>query len=609
MRYVKPADKKEVKSWFEYFVMPFKYTPQSLKLAFKSSPSLSLWIFLLTIASAIIPLGIAYAAKLIVDAVLAQNTAHTMEMIGLEAGLMALQALVQRVLFLYRSLLGARLGADVNIQILEKAVDLELKHFEDSKFYDQLTRARREASVRPVAMVTDTLQLFQNFLTLMGYLFLLVTYSFWMVLGLAASALPAAFSEMRFSNIAFRMRNWRSPDTRRLNYVEYVLADDQHVKEVKIFQLGKNLLQRYRDLANRFYEEDKKLSVSRTQSAFVLSLVATAAFYFCYGFMGFSAATGIMTLGQLTLYVMAFRQGQQAFQSCLTAVGSMYEHNLYMSNLFEFFKIPTNTHQTKLNESKKPSVNNEQGIRFENVTFSYPDAKEPALKNINLFIPAGKSLALVGHNGAGKTTFIKMICRLYEPTSGRILIDGRDIQDYSEDELRKRVSVVFQDYNEYQFTLGDNIGFGSIDELSKKDQIATSAQKGGVTEFIDQMTKGFDTQLGRWFPEGVELSGGQWQKIALSRAFMRDSADILIFDEPTASLDPESEQKVFERFRQLCAGKTAILISHRFPTVRMADQIVVIERGQVVEEGTHENLISKHGRYAELFALQAKGYM
>jgi ATP-binding cassette subfamily B protein len=325
--------------------------------------------------------------------------------------------------------------------------------------------------------------------------------------------------------------------------------------------------------------------------------------------MGFSAATGIMSLGQLTLYVMVFRQGQQAFQSCLTAVGSMYEHNLYMSNLFEFFKIPTNEHKVSLKTSQESALDQEQGIRFENVTFSYPDAKEPALKNINLFIPAGKSLALVGHNGAGKTTFIKMICRLYEPTSGRILIDGRNIQDYSEDELRTRVSVVFQDYNEYQFTLGDNIGFGSINELENKTQIETSAQKGGVTEFVDQMTKGFDTQLGRWFPDGVELSGGQWQKIALARAFMRDSADILIFDEPTASLDPESEQKVFERFRQLCAGKTAILISHRFPTVRMADQIVVIERGVVVEEGSHEDLISKHGRYAELFALQAKGYL
>jgi ATP-binding cassette subfamily B protein len=501
------------------------------------------------------------------------------------------------------------LGADVNIQILEKAVQLELKHFEDSKFYDQLTRARREASVRPVAMVTDTLQLFQNFLTLIGYLFLLVTYSFWMVVGLACSALPAAISEMRFSNIAFRMRNWRSPDTRRLNYVEYVLADDQHVKEVKIFQLGKNLLNRYRELANRFYNEDKKLSISRTQSSFLLSLLATVAFYVCYGVMGFSAATGIMSLGQLTLYVMVFRQVQQAFQSCLTAVGSMYEHNLYMSNLFEFFKIPTNEHKVSLKTSQESALDQEQGIRFENVTFSYPDAKEPALKNINLFIPAGKSLALVGHNGAGKTTFIKMICRLYEPTSGRILIDGRNIQDYSEDELRTRVSVVFQDYNEYQFTLGDNIGFGSINELENKTQIETSAQKGGVTEFVDQMTKGFDTQLGRWFPDGVELSGGQWQKIALARAFMRDSADILIFDEPTASLDPESEQKVFERFRQLCAGKTAILISHRFPTVRMADQIVVIERGVVVEEGSHEDLISKHGRYAELFALQAKGYL
>jgi len=608
MRYVKPIEKKEVKSWFEYFVMPFKYTPQSLSLAFKSSPYLSVWIFFLTIASAVVPLGIAYTAKLIVDEVMAANVARTLQMIAWEASLMALQALVQRSLFLFRSLLGARLGADVNIQILEKAVDLELKHFEDSKFYDQLTRARREASVRPVAMVTDTLQLFQNFLTLMGYLFLLVTYSFWMVLGLAASALPAAFSEMRFSNIAFRMRNWRSPDTRRLNYVEYVLADDQHVKEVKIFQLGKDLLNRYRELANRFYNEDKKLSISRTQSSFLLSLLATLAFYFCYGFMGFSAATGIMTLGQLTLYVMAFRQGQQAFQSCLTAVGSMYEHNLYMSNLFDFFKIPTKTHQVAVNESSNAAVK-EQGIRFENVTFSYPDAPAPALKNINLFIPAGKSLALVGHNGAGKTTFIKMICRLYEPTSGRILIDGRDIQNYAEEELRKRVSVVFQDYNEYQFTLGDNIGFGSIEELSKKDQIESSAQKGGVTEFIDQMTKGFDTQLGRWFPDGVELSGGQWQKIALARAFMRESADILIFDEPTASLDPESEQKVFERFRQLCAGKTAILISHRFPTVRMADQIVVIERGEVVEQGSHEDLISKHGRYAELFALQAKGYL
>jgi ATP-binding cassette subfamily B protein len=507
--------------------------------------------------------------------------------------------------------LGARLSLDINVAILEKALTLELAHFEDADFYDSLSRARREASSRPLSVVTRTFQLVQNVLTLVGYVALLVHYSAWAVLGLVIAAIPATVAEVRFSGQAFRIRNWRSPDSRRLMYLEYVLANDDHAKEVKLFGIGPMLLERYRRLGETFYEEDRELSVRRTGWAYGLSLLATFAFYGCYAAMALAAAAGRLALGNMTLYMVAFRQGQQSFQSLLGAFGGMYEDNLYMSNLFSYLAIPVAHGAPTLpgDEAGASVREGERGVRFEDVGFRYPGRDGWALRHIDVFVPAGESLALVGHNGAGKTTFIKLLTRLYQPTEGRILLDGRDLRAWDETDLRKRFAVVFQDFAEYQLPARENVGVGSVDHMSDEAQVRRAIASGGADEVVGELKQGLDTMLGRWFREGAELSGGQWQKIALARAFMREEADILVLDEPTAALDAEAEHAVFERFKSLTKGRTSILISHRFPTVRMADRILVIEGGSIVEQGTHDELVAAAGRYAKLFSLQAQGYL
>jgi ATP-binding cassette subfamily B protein len=587
-----------------------RQTQKTLGLAWRSSPLNLVGIALLTLASALLPLGIAYAGKLIVDAVVERSVQLATQYVLLELGLVALQAVVQRSLSLLRSLLGARLGHDVNVAILDKALQLELPQFENPEFYDRLTRARREASSRPLAMVTESLQFLQNTLTLLGYVGLLVSYRGWMVAALVLATLPATVVEMRFSRTAFRLRNWRSPDTRKLYYVEYVLANDEHVKEVKLLGLGPLLLKRYREFGERFYQEDKRLSVRRALWACLLSLLATAAFYGGYLSLALDAANERLSLGDLTLYVVAFRQGQQAFQSCLSAIGSLYEDNLYMSNLFAFLAIETPTALVQPGMPGAPDLESSgEGIRFEDVGFRYPGRDEWALRHITLVIPPRQSLALVGHNGAGKSTLIKLLCGFYRPSEGRILLDGRDLREWDEAALRHRISAVFQDFSQYQFSLRENVGFGDLAHLTEDARLRRAIERGGAEMVVAELPQGIDTQLGRWFVDGAELSGGQWQKIALARAFMREEADILILDEPTAALDAEAEKAVFDRFRTLARDRTSLLISHRFPTVRMADRIVVIEHGQTIEQGSHEALVQAGGRYAQLFKLQAEGYL
>ena len=587
----------------------FAHTPRTLRLVWKSSPRASVALGLLTLCAATLPLGIAYAGKAIVDAVVARAHDVTLRWVLFELGLVAAQALVQRSLGLTRSVLGARLGLDINGMILEKAIDLDLAHFEDPEFYDQLTRARREASSRPLSVVTETFQLFQNTITLTGYVALLVHWSGVAVGALVAAAIPATIAEMRFSSAAFRMRNWRSPEARRLNYLEYVLANDGHAKEVKTFGLGPLLLDRYKALGEEFYEEDKKLATRRAGWAWALSLIGTGAFYGSYAFMAIGAAAGAISLGEMTLYVVALRQGQQSFQSILTAIGGMYEDNLYMSNLFKYLGFASEGAKQLEPEAGAVTATPKEGIVFEGVGFRYPGQTKWALRHVDLAIPRGQSVALVGHNGAGKTTFIKLLTGLYAPTEGRILLDGKDLRAWEPAALRRRIGVVFQDFNQYQFTMRENVGLGSLEHREDTPRIGRAVERGGATGVVASLRGGLDTQLGRWFKDGAELSGGQWQKVALSRAFMREEADILILDEPTAALDAEAEHAVFERFRTLAEGRTAILISHRFPTVRMADRIVVIEGGSVVEEGTHAGLVASGGRYARLFALQAQGYL
>jgi ATP-binding cassette subfamily B protein len=420
---------------------------------------------------------------------------------------------------------------------------------------------------------------------------------------------------MRFSHAAFRMRNWRSPESRKLNYLEYVLANDDHAKEVKLFGLGPSLLARYRSMGEGFYREDQILAVKRTGYGFLLSLIATGAYYACYALVAIAAASGRMSLGDMTLYIMAFRQGQQSFQSILTAIGGMYEDNLYMSNLFKYLAIPTANDEREPAPSAAPetaratpATNGASEIRFEGVGYRYPGHEDWALSDVTLTIPKGQSIALVGPNGAGKTTLIKLLTRLYEPTKGAIFLDGRNLRDWPKEELFARIGVIFQDFNQYQFTAKENIAVGSIGHADDEARVRRAVLQAGADPVIDDLPKGLETPLGRWFHEGVELSGGQWQKLALARAFMREEADILVLDEPTASLDAEAEHAIFERFRKLARGRTTLLISHRLSTVRMADRILMFEKGRIIEEGTHADLVARGARYARLFALQASGY-
>jgi ATP-binding cassette, subfamily B, bacterial len=610
-----PAQKTPKRSLRQALGESASYIQRALALVWRSSPGLTVALAVLTLFAAAVPPAIAWAGKHIVDAVVAGSRDTTLHWVAIELVLVALQASFGRGLGLVRSVLGSRLGTDVNVSILERATSLELRHFEDSEFYDKLSRARREASSRPVSLVTESFALVQNVLTLSGYAVLLLAFSPWAVLVLMAATVPATIAEMRYSKTAFRLRNWRSPESRRLMYLEYVLANDEHAKEVKLFGLGPLFLGRYKELAERFHHEDSRLATRRTIVTHLLSLLATLAFYGAYAAMAVLAAVGKLTLGNMTMYVLSFRSGQQAFQSILSGIGSIYEHNLYMSNLFAYLDSPLELALSSGNgQSPAPTPRlvesrTEQGIRLEGVSFKYPGQEKWVLRNVDLFIPRGQSIALVGQNGAGKTTLVKLVTRLYHPNEGRILLDGKDLELWDEHDLILRFGVVFQDFNQYQLKLRENVGVGSVEHLDDEPRIGRAVSRGGAETVVSSLNAGIETPLGRWFQDGAELSGGQWQKLALARGFMREQADILVLDEPTAALDAEAEHAVFERFRRLAEGRTTIIISHRFPTVRMADRILVLEDGRISEDGSHAELVAANRTYARLYQLQAQGYI
>lgn len=586
-------------------------TRRAIVLVWETDPRLLGLLVGLTVIAGLLPAGIAVVGQQIVDGVIraadSGTNAHRMAAVGwvlLEGLLVALLALARRADDTARTLLRALLGHRVNLMIVAKARELDLDQFEDSRTYDRMTQARRGASSRPLSLVRRVFGIVRNGISLTSYGALLLAFSPVAVGVLALSALPAFFVETRFADLGFRLFTWKSPERRMQNYLEIVASRDAYAKEVQLLGLGPMLVGRYDNIFKQVFEEERDLVVQRGTWGYLVGLLSTLALYGSYIWIALAAVARTITLGQMTMYLLVFKQGQNAFSAILRDLGGMYEDNLYLDNLYQFLATPVTPWPGTATSGTQPR----DGIRFEAVSFTYPGADTPALRDVTLHVPPGRKLALVGHNGSGKTTLIKLLTGLYRPSSGRILLDGRPLEEWDRTTLHERVGVIFQDFVRYQFTVGDNIGVGDLSAIDDTERRTRAAEQGMSRPFIEQMPRAYDTQLGRWFEDGRELSGGQWQKIALSRAFMRSSADILVLDEPTSAMDAEAEAEIFDRVRELSDDKVALLISHRFSTVRMADEIVVLDAGRVVEQGTHPQLMDQDGQYAHLFRLQAQGY-
>jgi ABC-type multidrug transport system fused ATPase/permease subunit len=591
-----------------------RYLPRTFALVKDSSPAFAAGIVALLLGQAFLPAAMAWVGKLIVDAVVlaartgaAADRTHVLRLVAIELSLMVLSTVFSRGQALLRDLMRASLANHVNTMILEKATTLELKHFEDADFYDKMQNARREASSRPLSLVLEIASLSQQLIVLASYALLLARVSPWSVLLIVAASLPAFFAEAKFSGQSFRLNSWRAPEGRRQNYLEWILTRDSHVKEVKLFGLGPLVLERYRRLFAKFYSEDRALALRKSAAGVLLGLLSLAAFYGSYLWMAWRSALGAISLGDLTLYLSVFRQGQASIQSVLASIASLYENGLFVSNLYDYLDIGTTGEAPRSSPPLSPLQAHAQSVEFRDVSFHYPGSEKLVLNGVSLVLKPGEKLALVGDNGAGKSTLIKLLLRLYDPTGGAILYGGVDLRDMDPRDLRDRLGVLFQDFVKYQFTAAENIGLGWVPAIADRARIEKAADDGGAAQVIASLPQKLDTMLGGWFEEGQELSGGQWQKIALARAFMRRS-EVLVLDEPTASLDAEAEHDLFVKLQFLAEDRTAILISHRFSTVRQADRIAVLRDGKIEELGTHDELVAKDGRYAQLFRLQAAGY-
>ncbi len=588
--------------------------PAAFRLVWAADKRSTIVMALLTLFGAALPISQAWTGKLIVDSVVSSVNLRlgaqagliaTLPYLGIEFALILLGAIISQIRRLAEHVLNARLGHYINSIVIRKALALDLQYFEDASFYDKLQNARREADFRALGIINGGFLVVQNIITLASFAVALLAFNPLIALLLFGATIPSFVAQNKYSSLQFRMLTWRAPESRRMSYLEHLLTVDNTVKEVKLFGLGEPLLQRYTDMFWKIFEEDEHLARRRSLISLLWGMVASASYYGAYAWIIYEAAGGLITLGLMTFYLALFRNSQGTFQGLFDNMNRLYENGLFMDNLFTFLKL---TPQMAVSAQPAPMPRAiRQGLEFRNVWFRYPGREDWALRDLSLSIAPGEKLALVGQNGAGKTTLIKLLTRLYDPTEGQILLDGVDLREYDPEELRKRIGVIFQDFVKYQLTAKENIGFGQIDRLDDDDRLASSAERGGADEVLAELPQGIDTMLGRWFEKGHELSGGQWQKIALSRAFMRDG-EVLVLDEPTAALDAEREYEIFQRFRDLTAGKIAVLISHRFSTVRMADKIAVIENGQIAEYGSHDELLDLGGTYARLFEMQAAGY-
>jgi ATP-binding cassette subfamily B protein len=604
-------------------IQALKYIPPLVRMVWETHRGYALIMVALRLTRALVPVASLWVAKLIVDGVVEAQRAGTswrvvLPLVFLEISIVVFGELLTRVSMLVDGLLGDLFTIRVSIRLMEHAAQLDLAKFEDPEFYDHLERARRQTSGR-LGLVASLLGMGENAITLLTLGGALLAFNPWLVLLLAVTVLPRFWGETRFAALQYSLMYRWTPQRRQLDYLRYAGASNETAKEVQLFDLAPWLIDRFRRLSERWHREHRQLATRRSLVGGALSLVSTAGYYSAYLIIIAQTVSGSITLGTLTFLAASFARGRDLIQGLLGTATSIHEETLYLHDLFSFFEMTPDI--TSLPGAPPVPEPLREGFRFEDVGFRYPGSARWAVRHLTFTLAPGERVALVGENGAGKTTLTKLLARLYEPTEGRITLDGRDLREYDLASLRRAIGVIFQDYVRYDLRFDENIGVGEIDAVREyldadpedatphdvPRPIVDAAEKSLAATLLPRLAAGWRQILGRRFHDGVELSGGEWQKVALARAYMRE-AQVIILDEPTASLDARAEAEVFRRFAELVGGRCAVIISHRFSTVRMADRILVLTHGELTEMGTHEELVSRRGLYAELFTLQAAGY-